>query len=443
MLLSFLISLVLFLTIMVSLSYLGFRRSVTGWSLEKGKSIESWLEEELKSSYTGGVLSMDNRLRTQLDTTIPHGTTLIIYDKDMRQVYGRLRSHGKGRRWMGNEATMQRPAEDLPLHQVREGRETIAYFRIGSVSFSMDRANTRFLESMRKTVWLSMVVAFALALLFSLLLSRGIAASARNVANGIRRIAGGDRTTRVDSKGPQEIAAIAESANELGRKLEREEALRSQWAADIAHDLRTPLSALRSQLEGMADGVLDLSRERVQRNLTQLQRIEVLVTDLGELTRLESPEIRIRPITIKTEELAKELQDRFAGHCEKKGVKLLWKNDIETLTGDENLIQRAVSNFLENAVRHTQEGGTIHVSIGKEGELALVTVANTGRGIPENELHRVFDRLYRGEYSRSSPGSGLGLTIAKKIAQLHGGNVCITSSEDGPTTVEMLIPQAV
>jgi two-component system sensor histidine kinase BaeS len=440
MLLSFAVSLVFFLVLMTVLIYVGFRRSAEGWGQERFKALEKAVEAELRASSPEGVLRVDERLRVQLDAIIPHGTTLIIYDRDMQEVYARLRgARGRGRHAMDGRAA----TEDLSLQQVRRDGSVIAHYRLGAVNFGMDRANTRFLESMRRTLWLSIPLALVLALLFSALLSRKIASSTRSVAEGIGRIAGGDLSSRIDSRGPREIAEIAESANELGKKLEREEQLRGQWAADIAHDLRTPLGGLRSQLEGMADGVLDMSRNRIKNTLRELARMELLVQDLGELTRLESPEIRIRPTTIRARDLADELQNRFSKERAKKDIRFDWALEIEEFGGDDHLILRALSNLLSNAVRHTQQGGTISIRFEKQNSRIRIRITNTGRGIPREELPRVFDRLYRGEYARNSPGSGLGLTIARKIVELHGGEIGITSSAEGPTTVEMLIPERV
>jgi two-component system sensor histidine kinase BaeS len=438
LLLSFLISLIFFLFIMTTVIYIGFRGSAAGWGRERVKVIAKLVEAELQTGSSDGFLRVDDQLRVKLDSIVPPGTTLIVYDRHMQEVYVRGRGpRGRGRRGMGGAQS----TEELTLHQVIRGGMVVAYYRLGSVEFAMDRANTRFLESMRRTLWISIPLALALALVVSALLSRRFSSATRDVAAGIGRIAGGDLHTRIDAHGPLEIAEIAESANELGRKLAREEQVRSQWAADIAHDLRTPLGALRSQLEGMADGVLNLSRNRIENTLRELSRIEQLVEDLGELTRLESPEMSIHPVTIRVRELQKELNNLFHEECAKKNVRVDWTLDVESFRGDDHLILRALSNLFSNAVRYTPQGGKIGILIEKLNTRVHISISNTGRGIPQDELQRVFDRLYRGEYARLSPGSGLGLTIARKIVELHGGEIGITSSEEGPTTVQMLIPE--
>jgi two-component system sensor histidine kinase BaeS len=218
-----------------------------------------------------------------------------------------------------------------------------------------------------------------------------------------------------------------------------EETLRRQWAADIAHDLRTPIAALKSQFEGMIDGVLELTRDRIAKNSIELLRIETLINDLGELTRLESPEIRIHRESIDADLFFKELNNRFEHEFEKNRLSIMWEKGVDTFTGDEGLVLRAVSNFISNAIRHTPEGGKIRIAIDKNGKDYTISVFNSGEGIPREEIAKVFDRLYRGEYARKTPGSGLGLTISQKIAELHAGKVTIKSSNDHGTTVEMRI----
>jgi two-component system sensor histidine kinase BaeS len=336
------------------------------------------------------------------------------------------------------------PSAQFPLKRVERKGELLGYYRIGIPGFGLDRANARFLSSMRKTIWISIAFSLPLAFLSALLLSRRLTLTARKVASGIQEMARGNLGVRIPEDGADEIVAVARAANELAGKLGREEALRRQWAADVAHDLRTPVAALRAQFEGMADGVLDTSGERIGRNLRELSRIETLVDDLAELTRLESPEMRIRPVPVDLARLCGELKGRFEPDFTAKGISTEWECRVPELVADENLLLRALSNFLSNAVRHTPEGGRISISFsarpgGKQDEGYAVTVFNTGEAIPWEEIDKLFQRLYRGEYARKSAGSGLGLTIALKIAELHGGTVEIESREGRGTAVTMTI----
>ena len=353
---------------------------------------------------------------------------------------------------MGGRMMHQSDPAALPLKPVRVkadtvgydtvGYDTVGYYGIGTFGFGADRATERFLESMRKTVVFSLGSAVAIAILFSLFVSRMISKTARTVSDGIDEMAGGNLSISIPERGTQEISRIAKAANELAAKLAREEQIRRQWAADVSHDLKTPVAALRSQLEGMSDGVLETTAERIKRNLNELSRIEALVNDLGELTRLESPQTMVDPKRIDAGAFMDGLKDRFSPLMGKKGITAEWIQETDDFSGDEDLLMRALSNILSNAVRHTPAKGKITVALRTTENGYELSAHNTGEAISPEEIEKVFDRLYRGEYARNTPGSGLGLTIAKKIAQLHGGDAAVSSETGKGTTVHIHIKKA-
>ena len=438
---SLLLSLFLSLIVMVVTFRIGYVRSSRAWGDERGRLLEEDITGIIRDALTGDYGDAPLLLKERLDPLLPPGASLVVYDEKRRAIYthvgGRspMRGHGRGMMMHTDEQ------DRLPIKPVRVRGRTVGYYSLGSFGFGADRATSRFLESMRKTVFFSVVSAVVIALLFSLFVSRRLSSGAKTVSDGIKEMARGNLRVRIPERGTKEISRIAESANELAGKLEREENIRRQWAADIAHDLKTPITALRSQLEGMSDGVLDLSQERIGKNLKELSRIEALVSDLGELTRLESPRLQINPRKIDAGIFFGELNDRFHLQFHEKKIDVEWKKETEFFKGDEILIGRAMSNIISNAVRHTPVGGRITVGIRREEKSLLFTVFNTGRAIPKEELSKVFDRLYRGEYARITPGTGLGLTIAKKIAQLHEGDASISSEEGSGTTVEVRISE--
>ena len=438
---SLLLSLFLSLIVMVVTFRIGYVRSSRAWGDERGRLLEEDITGIIVDVLARDYEDKSLLLKERLDPILPPGASLIVYDEKKEVLYtymgGRSPMRGHGRGMMMHMEEQDR----LPIKPVRERGRTVGYYSLGVFGFGADRATSRFLESMRKTVFFSVVSAVIIALFFSLFVSRRLSGGAKTVSDGIKEMARGNLSVRIPEQGAQEISRIAESANELAGKLEREENIRRQWAADIDHDLKTPITALRSQLEGMSDGVLDLSRERIGKNLKELSRIEGLVTDLGELTRLESPRMQIKTKRIDAGSFFSELNDRFQLQFQEKQIDVEWKKEADSFKGDESLIGRAMSNIISNAVRHTPAGGRITVGIRREEKSCLFTVFNTGRAISKEEISKVFDRLYRGEYARITPGTGLGLTIAKKIAQLHGGDVRISSEEGSGTTVELRISQ--
>jgi two-component system sensor histidine kinase BaeS len=433
LLFSILASLVLSLLVMIATFRIGYTRSSNVWSTEKSRMIEQEVVELLKEVLIETEIH-GQPIAMKLDPLVPPGVTLIVYDEKKQVIY----SHMRGRSPMGRMRHHESP-DSMKVEPVRVRGRTVGYYALGAFGFGADRATSRFLESMRKTVFLSLASAVAIALFLSLFVSRRLSRTARAVSDGINEMAQGNLRMRISQKGAQEISRIAESANELASKLEREENIRQQWAADIAHDLKTPLSALRSQLEAMSDGVLEITSERIEKNLTELGRIEALVNDLGELTRLESPRMRIEPKSVDAATFFGELQERFSRQFEEKGITVEWDANTDSFFGDENLMGRAVSNVIDNAIRHTPKGGKISVCVRREEASYVFSVFNSGNTIPKDEIGKVFDRLYRGEHARSTPGTGLGLTIAQKIAQLHGGTSRIESIEGKGTTVEICI----
>jgi len=439
LLLSFLVSLFTFLSITAIIFYVGYQKSTASWSSERRKGIEQQVERELVSLLSSENFPTEDVFRSRLSSSLPSNTSITVYDENRNIVFTkRAAGMGKGQRMM-QKSIQQVDAGSNSLVPVRVKGSVAGYFSIGSVHFRLESLNERFLTSMRITIFVGVGCAFALAILFALIISNKIAKSAKTVSIGINQMAYGNLAVKIPERGVEEITQIAKSANELGSRLQEEENLRRQWTADIAHDLRTPISALKSQFEGMVDGVLDVTRNRVKKNLHELLRIEHLIDDLAELTRLESPEMKIHPVEINTDKFFSELNNRFSHEFKTKSITVRWENNVGSFFGDEHLLLRAVSNFISNAIRHTPDRGEMRVAARKDGQGYRFCVFNSGKGIPETEINRVFDRLYRGEYARKTPGSGLGLTISQKIAELHGGRAVIQSDEHKGTTVEMHI----
>ncbi len=394
----------------------GFRRSVSIWNRAR---TEAAADTALR------LLRRDPSLER---ADIPAEPPLAVYDPSGRLLFA---NRGFG-------AARGAGAEAVP---VLEKGVLLGYYRTGRMQFQADTANRRFLESLRGAFWVGASASLVIAVLAGLFFSRGLTQPAIRVAEGLERMARGELSARLPEQGASEIARIVRSANRLGSQLEREREIRRRWVQDIAHDLRTPIAALKAQFEAMRDGVLELSVERVSRNLREIERIQTLVMDLEELMRLESPEMRLEPAEVPVVPLLDELRGRFALDMERKALVWQQESSLAALQADPKLLQRALTNVLANAVQHAPAGGTIRASVSASEAGPQIVVGNTGTPIPEAEREKVFDRLYRGEYARSTPGSGLGLTIARRIAELHGGSVRIDDWEGRGTQVIFSFPK--
>ena len=412
-------ALAVFVLIVAIILFWGYNRSIAEWNREKQSGIER---------YARAVIAAESL--ESIDYSIPADIPLFVYDADRNLLFS---NRGSGRK-------RQTESYGRELIPVMQGGKITGYYYSGALHFRNDRANNQFLNSMGRIIWAGFFVSFMIALLFALFFSRSLSSPAENVARGLDRIAGGDLNVNIPEKGAEEIAVIARSANKLGRQLESEQELRRQWAQDLAHDLRTPVAALRAQLEGMRDGVLDLTEARIEKNIKEIDRIEKLVVNLEELTRLESPEMKVKKREIQTGDFIGEIRERFLQKIEEKGITFKGLAVIDSFRADENLLVRAVSNIMANAVRHADSEGLVRLEIDKdETNKVVISVFNSGAAIPEEEINRVFDRLFRGEYARNTPGSGLGLTIARKITELHGGTIAIRSRKDYGTTVVLTL----
>ena len=449
-LLSFLAALAVLLTLLAGAVGLAVTWSARDWTAARSEETGRLLRSLVIATY---------RSRGRLEqgaiagATLPYldeSTYLLVYAPDGSLVFGwrrgeLLEPHSASNPGAGR-AFLSRHSDEVKVQELRDRGAAIGGVAAGVLSFSTDSANRRFLGTLAVVGGVGAAASFLLAVIVAFLFSSRLSSQATGLAAGLVRLASGERGVSFDTGGARELAQIGASARTLQDRLAEEERLRGQWAADVAHDLRTPLAALRSQLEAMGDGVLPVTPERLARARAELLRAQALVEDLGELSRIESPGMKPRLAKIGAEDLLEELCGRFALEAERRGIALDCRADSGlTLTADEHLLVRATGNVLQNALQHAGDGGRVSLSISADGEAvalhpgAVIRTENTG-SLPEEQIPRVFDRMYRGEGARHTPGSGLGLTIAKAIVELHGGSISIANSGRGTVVVEMRLP---
>jgi two-component system sensor histidine kinase BaeS len=356
----------------------------------------------------------------------PGDVPLFVYDEEGDLIYS---NRGLGRRI---------ELRDRVLIQ-DQGRVMGSYAARG-LQFAEDTANQSFVSSLSVAFWVGIPASLIVAVLFAAYFAMRLSRPASRVAAGLDRITAGDLESTIPETGTAEIARIARSANRMQRELSQEREIRKRWAQDVAHDLRTPIAALKAQFEAMQDGVLDATPERLGRTLGEINRIEDLVTGLEELTRLESPEMQLQREQIPVEALLTEAAEMIRPVALGKEAVVAIEAGLAELDADRGLLSRALSNFLSNAVRHVEQGGSITLFARRQDNAAVLGVHNTGEPIPANEIDRVVERLYRGDQARASVGSGLGLTIARQIAELHDGELKIVSDAGRGTSVALYLP---
>jgi histidine kinase len=218
----------------------------------------------------------------------------------------------------------------------------------------------------------------------------------------------------------------------MAEKLEQVELMRRRLIGDVSHELRTPLTAIKGSMEGLMDGVLPATDETYQQIHAEADRLNRLVDDLQELSRVEARayQLELRPVDISS--VVKTIAKRLSPQLESKRLTLTLNlpADLQPVLADEDRLIQVLTNLVGNAIHYTPEGGTITVTVESTGSGVRVTVRDTGIGIPPEHLAHIFDRFYRVDKSRSrraGGGSGIGLTIAKHLVEAQGGRIWVES----------------
>jgi two-component system, OmpR family, sensor histidine kinase BaeS len=307
-------------------------------------------------------------------------------------------------------------------------------------SFSQKESNRILMATLLIIIIAGSVIAALIAYIVAYSLARPIARHAGALAASLELIGKGRRDLVLPKGSIEELDRIGRAAHLLQGDLAEEEDLRRRWAADIAHDLRTPLSVLKAQLEAMRDGVFAPSPERIGLSYREVLRLEKLVNDLALLTKLETPDFRPRLAELSVLPFLEEIAERFAEAAAAAPMSIGVAGEDRKILADRDLIDRALANIAENAMRYGEKGGAILLRSepGEEGG-TVIRVENSGL-IDERILPFVFDRSFRADSSRESPGtgispgSGLGLAIAKATAEALGARISVSRDEGRRTT---------
>ncbi len=271
------------------------------------------------------------------------------------------------------------------------------------------------------------LLAVASALVITFFLSRRILAPVKALTSAAERLGRGDFSQRVQIKDSSELGELANTFNIMASDLERAEQLRQNMVADIAHELRTPLSNIRGYLEAVRDGMKKPDVDTIRSLDEEATLLSQLVDDLQELSLAEAGELKLN---CQSEDIAVLINQTVASvesQAVAKGVSVFigLPDKLPPVNIDSQRIGQGLRNLLENAVAHTAKGGTISVTARQQDKWVEVSVTDTGEGIPPEDLPNIFERFYRVDKSRAraTGGSGLGLTIAKRLVEAHGGKI--------------------
>lgn len=300
-----------------------------------------------------------------------------------------------------------------------------------------------FLHAVHRVLITGSLAAAAAAMLLGWVLVRRLVRSISDMMLLAERIASGDYAQRVATRGPDEFVRLAESLNRMAAALQRIEALRRDLVANVAHELRTPLSTLQGYLEGMRDGVVPLSRETLASLHEEVLRLVRLVDTLHQLSQFDARVSGLRLARLDVAVLARQVAALYDPELRARGLSLgVVGEPADTLVNaDPDLVGQALRNLLDNALRYASAGTRVIVRAASFDGGVRLAVENVGEDIAPDDLPHIFERFYRGEKSRSrdTGGAGIGLALVQEIARAHGGEAGAESAR-GRTAVWFTLP---
>jgi signal transduction histidine kinase len=304
----------------------------------------------------------------------------------------------------------------------------------------------RLSASINRSLLLGGSVAIAIALLLTFVLSRRMTSPIGALAKAAKRLGRGDLSQRVQLGSKGEVAALAQAFNTMAADLEHDEQLRRNLVADVAHELRTPLSNIQGYLEAIRDRVMKPNAATIRSLNEEVALLSRLVNELQDLSLAEAGELKLvyqaEDITKLVKQAVTPLQPQLT--AKELSLSLDLPDNLPPVNIDWQQVNQVLHNLLENAVAYTHKGGTINVAAAKQGDWVEVSVSDTGEGIPAEDLPNIFERFYRVDKSRArvTGGSGLGLTIAKRLVEAHGGTIKVQSKLGKGSRFSFTIPVA-
>ena len=334
---------------------------------------------------------------------------------------------------------------NMELKPLRHRDRVVGYLGLLPRRRLSDERQLRFLKEQKLALSLVAGMVVLLASGLSLPLANRLVRPIRALAAATNRLAAGEFATRVPVASSDELGQLARDFNALALTLEKNEQARRQWVADISHELRTPLAILRGEIEALQDGVRQPTADSVLSLHGEVLRLSRLVDDLYQLSLSDLGALTYRKENLDLAEVLAEALDSFRPDFARKEIALraeLPAREEFPLFADRERLRQLFANLLGNALNYTDPGGALEVRLEQRGGLATAHFRDTAPGVPEAELERLFDRLYRveGSRSRASGGAGLGLAICRNIVLAHEGSIAALPSPLGGVWIKVELP---
>jgi signal transduction histidine kinase len=330
--------------------------------------------------------------------------------------------------------------------ELKNGNQIVGYlFPEGGIVFQSGD-HTILTQRLDNAARLAALIAGSLSLLLSILLAYTLMRPVHDLTGAAQTLAAGGLSYRVQVRGDDELASLGRAFNQMAESLQQAEQSRRDMTADIAHELRTPLAVQRAHLEAIQDGIYPLNRETLEPILEQNHTLARLVEDLRTLALADSGQLTLNRTPNNLSELVKHVIERFKPQTDARQVELRLQPaqaGLPLVSIDPVRIEQVISNLVTNALRYTPEKGSIILLLERSLGAVLLSIRDSGPGIPAEVLPHIFERFYRAGHSRSREegGTGIGLAIARHLAEAHGGKLTASNHPQGGAVFTLRLPE--
>lgn len=329
---------------------------------------------------------------------------------------------------------------DLKQHGSIVGYLDVSYYS----PYYFNENDFRFLDSLNKILFVVGISSIIGAAIAGVILAKRLSIPIARATEITKEISEGNYAIRFESDvRTQELAELSEAVNHMAGSLETQEMIRRRLTSDVAHELRTPIANVSSQLEAIIEGVWEPTPERLQSCYDELGRISNIIYDLEKLRQIEDENMVLDRESVDLLEVSQAVRKAFEPELERKQLTCTVTGESSVVSGDQKRLHQAIFNLVSNAVKYSTEGGHIQIHVDDGEKTVSLIVEDQGIGISEEDLPLIFERFYRTDRSRNrkTGGSGIGLTIVKAIVQAHGGKITVESKEGYGSRFVVTLPK--
>ncbi|AQR90613.1 signal transduction histidine-protein kinase BaeS [Clostridium saccharobutylicum] len=370
---------------------------------------------------------------------------LSLLDENKKVVWEMNHEDIKSKNYMTMNGTQETGVYMTSTFDINVNNKTVGYIIIGQYSpILLSQEDISFKTQINKSIVFSGVLTLLIVSVISLILSKQFSEPIKEVSKTSVSLSKGNYNSRSNIKSNiEEITNLTESINDLGEKLNSQDLLRKRLISDISHEIRTPLNILQNNLEAMIDGIIPVTTDKLNNLNDEVIRFGKLLNNLNVLKQIESNEIALKLGLVNIEELLSNIINDFYIAADEKNIKLIMnkqENKSFIVLGDYDKLKQVFINLISNSIKFNNINGTVWINISSDIKSVKIKIKDNGIGIKKEDLPYIFERMYRGDKSRQKiEGSGIGLTLVKKILTLHSGTIDVESKENKGTVFTVCI----